>query len=831
MRTAVSKLSTGLKFELLGLAGAMLACGFGAQAETVSGTVIDPQRLAVVGAKVSLVCGTGIDSRKTDAEGNFTFTRHGFAEDCKVRTEYPGFDLLELPLGNRRTVTIQLHVAQQKESISVRAETIFPASLESVTLSGNELREISSNSMDLITYAKELAGAYSGSDSLYVDGLPADHPPPADRIAAIAINADPFSAEYSDAGNNHVEIITKTAEREFRITDLGLSLGTRAPDGLNPSLGSTSTTASAGISGPVPFLPLAFTTNVRYADRQAEEPVEAVVPSVAGSSITPVAAASTGSRNLAYGLGTDYSQQEALRVRASLYVMNTSYTNMGVGGLSLPETGVNQNSSGQEFRATFTETGKHFVSRGGIAADWVHTDLNADSTALGLSVLGAFNTGGADISRETSQWMRWTLKDVTQFNWNNHLWSIGATVSRRADMENTIPNPHGHIYFNDSNDYVLSATTGADLGTAMIMQGSGNVGYTSYTVSPFVEAELLRRTRYSVRGGVRADAQTDGGVLFSPRFSAIANLRGFVLGAGTGMFLKNWSNDIFLKVMENDGHHLQRYLITNTSLASVTSGTESLQPEIISALAPSLEPMRDWESKLSLERPISNFLPGVEYTWTDGTHLTGSQRLSSLIGWTDWLESNRAQQKHQIHVRVRYKMSSQTFTAHYEWIHSRDNTDGPFSFPALQSDIRGEWGPSSNIAAHNVTFVANSKVGKAVSLTVVENWHSAYPLNLISGLDPENNGLYTDRAGLPRNSGREGNFNSVDLFAHRRFALPEFLLGPRLKTYLDCNLQVLNALGNRNYLTFGNVIGSPVFEQPLAAAPGRSFRFAFGFSH
>lgn len=830
MPAGVSNSWIRFRLGLLGMVACVLAGGFYVQAETLSGTVVDPQQLVVVGAKVSLVCGNHIDTRKTDGDGYFTFTQQAFPEGCRIRTVYHGFEALELPIGQKRTLTLQLRLAEQKQTVAVSADRLSPAPLESVSLSDNELREISNNSEDLIAYAKQLAGIYSGSDSLYVDGLPADHPPPADRIAAITINADPFSAEYADGGNNHIDITTKQAERTFRVTSLGLSLGTKAPDGLNPSLSTTSNTATFGITGPVPYLPVAFTANAHYTDAQGEQPIEAVFPSVPGTSISSVDAASIANTNASYGLGVDYSSQETLRVNGSLYVATASRANMGVGGISLPEAGVNQDSLGQEFRTTFTKTGEHFESHGGISADWFNSDLNANSSGLGVSVSGAFNAGGADINKENAQWSRWTLKDVLQFNWKNHLWSFGATVTRRGDEENIIPNPHGHIYFDNSADYVLSATTGADNGTGVITQGQGKVEYASYAAAPFLEAELLRWQRLVLRGGVRADVQTAGGVLFSPRLSAVSNVHGFVVRAGSGMFVKNWTNDIFLKVLENDGNHLETYLITNASLADLEAGTATLQSEIVSRIMPNLSPTRNWISKISLERPFKSFVPGVEYTWTDGTHLLGSQRLSSATGWTDWLESNRAQQKHQIHVRAQYKVKGQSFTAHYEWIHSRDDTDGPFSFPAVQNDIRGEWGPSSGIAAHNLSLVANSRFGKALSFTLVDNWHSPQPLNITSGLDPEDNGLYTDRAGLPRNSGRGAYYNSMELFAHRRFALPKVFMRPRQETYLDCNVQVLNLLGNKDYSSFGGVLGSPLFEQPLAAAPGRSFRFSFGFS-
>ncbi|MHB1865593.1 MAG: hypothetical protein ACYCPS_05575 [Candidatus Saccharimonadales bacterium] len=825
----------GEKFGLLAITAIVFAVEVAAQAETLSGTVVDPQQHVVVDAIVSLVCGKHTDTHKTNGEGEFNFIKQVFPASCRIRAVYPNFAALELPVGRRRTFILQLQIAEQEQTVSVAADRLSRAPLDSVSLSDAELRAISNNSDDLIAYAKQVAGVYSGADALYVDGMPAGQLPPADRIGNITVNADPFSAEYSDAGDAHIDITTKPAERKFRITSAGGSLGTRAPNGLNPSLGSTTDTAMLGITGPVPRLPLAFTGNINYVDDVIEQPIEADVPSLQASPIAAASSVTSTGENFLYALGADYARKENLSVNAELYVATLSRTNMGAGGMTLPEAGAGQNLTVHEFRATVTQTTKHFVSRGGISVVWANSKVTANSGALGVNVSGAFIAGGAATNQQSTPWTRWTLKDVVQSHWKNHLWSAGATLTRRGDAENIIPNAYGQIYFNNLADYILSATTGAPNGTKIVMQGQGNAAYASYFAAPFIEAELLRRKRVVVRGGVRADAQTAGGVLVSPRLSVVADAHGFILRAGSGMFVKPWTNAIFLHVIEDDGNHLNQYLTTNAAFSGIATGTTTAQSEIVAKILPNFVPIRDWTSRISVEHPFKNFSPGIEYTWTDGTHLLGSQRLSAPVGasagWIDWLGSNRVRQEHQIHIRALYKILGQSLTAHYEWIHSRDNTDGPFSFPAVQNNIRGEWGPTSGLAAHNLTFVANSRLGPAFSLTVVESWHSPLPLNITSGLDPEGNGLYTDRAGLPRNSGSGTDYNLMDAYLYRRLAIPKFLLRFNRRTYLNCNMQVLNLLNNQDYSSFGTVLGSPLLGQPLAAAPGRSYQFSFSFSH
>jgi hypothetical protein len=818
------------KLRLLGCATIVLTCGLSAYAESLSGTVVDPQQRVIAGAEVSLNCGKQIETRKTDGGGSFSFTRPAIPEDCMIQAVYPGFAVLELTVGRSRDFTLQLRLAELKQTVVAKDDRLSPAPVASVSLSANDLRNISDNSADLVAYAKNLAGIYSGSDHIYVDGLPADHPPPADRIESITINADPFTAEYSDGGETHIDIATTDPERKFRLSSSGVSLGTKAPDGLNSRLTSTSSTATLGLIGPVPYFPLAFTSNFHFTDGRKEQPIEAVVPPLPGISITSVDAATTKDWNALWGLGADYSKKETLRVNASVYAFTARDSNVNVSGLTLPEAGLSHDMAAREFRATFAKVGMKYVYRGGITTDWSTSDLNANSSALGVSVSGAFVGGGADVSSQDGRWMRWTLKNVLQFNEYNRNWSAGAMVSRRGDAEDIIPNPFGHIYFDNLEDYTLSATNNADLGTGIITRGSGRVRYASYTAAPFVEAEILRRARVVVRGGLRSDAQTAGGLLFSPRLSAVALLRGYVLRAGSGLFVQNWANDIFLRVLENDGNHLQRFLITNAPLSALVAGTTTPQTEIASSIAPDLTPTHNWVSKLSLEHPFRRLSPGLEYTWTDGTHLLGSQRLPAPTGWKDVLESNRDLLKHQLHFRAQYRIRSQSLAAHYEWIHARDNTDGPFSFPAQQDDIRAEWGPASGMAPHNLSGVANLKFGKALSLVLVDGWHSPLPLNITSGLDPEDNGLYTDRGGRTRNSGLGPYSNSMQLLAHRRIAVPKLFSGTRERVYADLGLQALNLLGDKDYVSMGTVIGSPLFAKPLAAAPGRSVRFSFNFS-
>jgi len=128
-----------------------------------------------------------------------------------------------------------------------------------VSLSDDDLGHISNDTSAMIRYAKQLAGVSAGSDVIYVDGLPSSYLPPADMIARITVNGDPFSAEYADGDLTHIDITTKAADRKFRYGFGGPSMGMDARNPLDPSLHSRNRSGSGYISGPIPHLPLTFT--------------------------------------------------------------------------------------------------------------------------------------------------------------------------------------------------------------------------------------------------------------------------------------------------------------------------------------------------------------------------------------------------------------------------------------------------------------------------------------------------------------------------------------------------------------------------------------------
>lgn len=460
--------------------------------------------------------------------------------------------------------------------------------------------------------------------------------------------------------------------------------------------------------------------------------------------------------------------------------------------------------------------------RGGLVFAQMDSSSRGNTDSLGVTVPGDFTSGGPPITSTDSSHATWTWKNVVQSDSQPPLWIAGFTLSKSSAGNREAPNAFGWIQFESLQGYA-DALAGHGTGTWFSMQGNGLAKYSSVSAAPFVQKQLVHSPRLVVTGGLRGDYQSGFGVMISPRISAATLWRGFVFRAGGGLFARNLPNNIFMHVIQNDAFHLRQFMAPGVSFADIPEAQSFALSAIHSRFAEDLTRPREVMQKASVERPLGRFTPGFEYTWIDGGHLPGSRRIADGNGWVDMVESNRSSETHRLHTQVVFKFGAQRLMAYHEWSHSRDNTDGPFSFPARQNDLRSEWARSTGIAPHNIVLAGSLRLPAAISLTLTDTWRSSAPYDLTTGLDAANNGLYNDRGTLARNSGNGPAFNSLGFYSFRRIPLPR-VLHAKSRIYLNLGVQGDNLLNNKNFVSMGSVIGSPTFGQPLAALPGRSIR-------
>ncbi len=814
-----------MRRALLASVLAVTAAG-SASAQGLSGSLSDPAGAVVPAANVTLVCNSTTFRLIADEKGLFTFKQRSSYRGCTLSVVKDGFAPYQRVLGAQSPfLEITLTLAIVREAVNIQASADETA-LESTTLSRNELSKISNDPAELTAYAEQVAGAAPIPSHTYIDGLPSTNLPPAAMIETVSVNRDPFSSEYADGDENRIEITTRSPDRKLHVGVDGSSIGLGGNSAMGPHLGSSSKWTSPVLSGPVPYSPLAFSLQANFSSISSEQLVQAVTS--AGSS-SPTSQVTTAGNSDSGSLNVYYSGTQATRAYVSLYRSDSTASNSDAGGLTLVQASNTSSFQADEMRASFQSGGKNWLQRSSILVGRKTSQSWANEDELGFDVPGYFVSGGAPVQDEHSIKDLWLWKTILQSSSKNRFWECGLVVSHATDSDQQTPNPAGQVWFASLADY-NAALSGATTGTWIGARYNGSGSYGSTIGSPFVQMDLWRVPHLIIRAGVRGDYQSGAGIEFSPRASAITQFHGFILREGVGLFVHEFPNAVFLEPLRNNT--LDPFVAASVSLPANETGmpTASNQAWIISQIAPGLDRPRSVMSKTSVDRPLGNFDAGLEFTWTRGDHLLGSRRIPSDSGWLDLLESNRDLHRSEVHPRIRYRWGRQILTANYEWMRSRDDTDGPFSYAEFYNNLQAEWARTTAVPAHNASLVANLGLPRSFSLTIVGSFHSSSPYNITTGRDVDNDGLFNDRGGLSRNSGNGPGFRSVSLYGSRLVSLSRLSRKHEKGGGVVVGLQVDDLLGGRNYLTVEGIEDSPLFGEPLSALPGRTVRVWFNLS-
>jgi hypothetical protein len=788
-------------------------------AARVSGVVVDPQDLAVRGARIELACADGRESVRADDYGHFTMAAPS-GDGCVLSVTYKGFasfrQLLTRPAG---FLVVRLQVAAVEEHVSVVAEraALWP-SIGSVSLSSSDrdLRTLAGTTQELIRYAQLMAGTSTRRASIYVDGLPGGALPALDAIAQISINADPFSAERADGDVTSIDIITKAPARTFRFFMGGDLPGIVGHDMLAPALRATSRWVSLGVQGPVPGMPLTFMATAGVGRASQEMPIQAVLPGVDATAHSAAA-----NRHESGSASLYYAPTLSLRARFSFRESRAGSSNAGVGGLTLQEAGFGSSFLTRESRATATKVWPRFLYEGAVVIGYVDSSTRANSLDRGITVGGAAVMGGASISESRRTTTRWTSRHVVRSR-SSRPWTVGIVTIGADEGNRLTPNSAGSFYFSDVEAYENALADGKT-GTWSVTRGGKLVRFSNVAAAPFVQTELVHARQLNLSAGVRADYQSGFGMLMSPRISLATQWRGVAVRAGAGMFVQSLPASIFISAMENDGQFLQQFVANDVSLTDPSDVLLRGASFIHSRLAADLTRPRTLLWRLSVERPVGRLSPALEYSVAADRHLLGSDRRPVEAGWVDVFQSNRSAMRQRLHAQLRHAWKRQQLVVDYEFTHARDNTDGPFSFLEQPGNLTAEWGRSAGMSPHTVTVMGTLTLPAAISVNLVESWRSSAPFNITTALDTAGKGLALDRGGRERNSGDGPQFNSLSLYAHRRMDLSN-IFKTRHVPAINLSVQVDNLLNERNDLAVGSIIGSTTFGKPLATYPGRSVR-------
>lgn len=792
------------------------------------GTVYDPAGFTVADSTVRLTCGGKHHETRVDALGQFAF--HGLPSvlACSLHVSSEGFSPFYSTVSHTTgEISVYLELAPLRQVVDVSSEPSEPPSIPSlggVSLLDSELKHVSNSTGELIDFAKMMAGVTTGNDAVYVDGLPGGALPPAEMVARIDINQDPFAAEYADGGKTNINIVTKGADRAFRVGVSGASLGLGGRNALDPRAGSQSHSGTVRLRGAIPFTPATFAIQFGRGLLAIDQPIPAALPAtITSTSATYGGMATMTSESETTLLNVHWAAPDKVRLHFALHQAQSEAENVGVGVITLPEAGQRSQVRSSDIRASMEATQDRLLYRGGLVLHKTGSDVQANSLQKGIVVAGALITGGAPFTSSQSRVNNWTWKSVVEGR-SHRRWTVGGTISRVRDFSDRTPNPGGVYQFSTLDDYE-AALAGQPTATLFTEKGIALVDYRRLEISPFVQGTVFQSERTLVNVGLRLDYWSGFGSLLSPRFSAATRWGGFTLRGGVGLFARDVPVAAMTRAIRGDALHQKRFIAKGVPL-DLDLPVASVVP--VSALDAQLDPgltqPREGRIMASVERALGALTPGVEYSRSIDEHLLGIRRTQVAERWVDLTGANRSARRHGIRARLDYKVKGQHLLIHYEWILSHDNSDGLFSQSFQGDDLQTEWARSAGISKHNWDIIGDFKLPLGLSLTLANTWRGSAPYNITTGLDLVGNGLYNDRGGRARNSGNGPSFNSLSGQVHKRIAIPTPKW--RAKIFVHVRVSSENLLNNKNYTSVGSVASAATFGKPLSALPRRSLRIS-----
>ena len=263
------------------------------------------------------------------------------------------------------------------------------------------------------------------------------------------------------------------------------------------------------------------------------------------------------------------------------------------------------------------------------------------------------------------------------------------------------------------------------------------------------------------------------GVNWTPSSKARTALR-----ASMGVFYSSLSPDIYQRILLVNGLRQSDLVISDPGFPdSFSAGVTQAAPlpSIIRA-HPNLELPSTHRYNVGFDQPIGVHLRlRTTFSHQRGYNLFRSRDANAPVDGvradpsfrtiTELESTARSLQKSlQTELAVTYPSRRLSANISYTLGEMMNDTDGPFSLPPDSFNLAGEWGPARGDVRHRVNVSVNSDLPAHLRVNANFRAQSAVAYSIITGLDANGDGVYTERPlGVPRNSGRGQETKNLDL--------------------------------------------------------------------
>ena len=850
-------------FCCLVLAGVALGQSKG----VLRGTVEDASAQVVVGANVTLRNQTTSQELLTnsDEEGYFQFL--GIAAGPYTLTvTRPGFKTTELPVNiedhGDNQIHVVLQVAAEVESVRVSANDITmplaSQNIDVVELDHHWMDNLPSKEADpLAVPSLFVSPAATGTmgPMILVDGVEASAlEVPLASIKRILVNKSPYSAEFARPGRGRIEIFTRKGNRQDYHTNVTFLARNSALDARNafaqvqpPSQREIS---EAELDGPLGQR-ARFLVAGRYLTSDDSSIIHAQTP--AGLLVENVSVPEHNTR-LFGRFEFDLTPKHTLTL---IYKFkNKAQQNQGIRSFDLPERGTDFSIHESEVklfeRAILSPK---FLNDLRLSYKDEPQQTTSLSSQQAILVLGAFNSGGAQISQRQQE-KAGSIQDIATVVWGRQTITFGGGARPR------------YFYVTDSSNFggtftfpSLAAYSAGKPELFTMNQGNPRISLTQNEYFSFLQDEVQVRPSFSLSLGLRYEWQSNLDYYhnFAPRVAlAYAPGQGpMVLRGGFGIFYDRQPDILMHQAALYNGTQGHQIVLTNPGYP-VPFDPASPPPPSLLSIAPGIRPPYLMQASVGVERKLGrgkNFV-AVDYTMVRGLNLYRTRNINAPLPGTDIVpdpnfgnidqfESSGRSRSNSLTVSLQTTLRNRlNLLGQYIFSKSMDDTSGFASLPANNYDLGSEYGRADYDRRHRFNLIGTYRFHWGFRAGTVVNLNSGIPFNITTGL--LNNGDLVPTArppGVGRNTGNGPGYATVDLHFAKRFvfrsegpsnALPA-VRAPRLARLADAGaessegrvsqlefaIDAFNAFNHTNFKNYVGTLTSPFFGRANAANPPR----------
>ncbi len=614
----------------------------------------------------------------------------------------------------------------------------------------------------------------------------------------MAINRNPYSAEYRRPGKARVEVTTKTGSTTLFHGGLALYWRNSAFDARN-ALAQTKSDLNRSVwdatfSGPFLWKKASFFLAAQQLTSDESVVVNALTPTGPLFENVP-----TSLR------GSDFLGRIDLRRSSHLLSFLCGFSrkrddNRTVGGLNLLETRSGETNRADRIQFTDQATlSPTLLNTIRIFARKLTIRVGALPMGPATVVNGAF-VGGVPQASKVEHQDFFEIDNTTVHTHGNHMFRFGETARIWTVHGMDQSNLGGTFEFGDLHHLALQRPY-----VFRINQGSSGVSFSVHEVSGFLHRDLKLHSALSVSAGVRYEWQSalDRRNSLAPRL-AIAYAPGdqkTVFRAG--IFYENLPEAAIWRASILNGIQQIEWVLSSPPYPNAGSPGNWNVPPSTFHLARDLQVPYLLNASVSVERELSTGTQLTLETHTvRGLHLfrtrdtnaplpqTGVRPLSGFLNLNQ-LESTAAMRSTGFSVNFRGHLGKRAYiVAQYTLSNTINDAAGLFSLPANNYDLRAERGRAGFDRRHQLTLTG------MVDL---------------------------------RNAGQATGLAQLDLRCTKLVRLPHLLNREGAAKRFDLSIDAFNVLNHTNYNTYVGVTSSALFGRPVTALPARTVQVSIRY--